>query len=428
MNATLIKNVRFIDCENDFDGFTDLYVAADLLPEQRNVKIINAAELIAIPGLIDLHVHFRQPGFEHKETIASGSDAALSGGVTTVVVMPNTLPALDSPEKVQEQIQASLNANSVKILVAAAVTQGLRGEICNDYKALKAAGAVALTDDGRPVMSDDIMNISMRACAENDLVFMQHAEDLRLSKNYSMNEGDTSRLLGIPGQPAEAEGIMVERDIALAAKYKARYHVLHISTERSLNAVRKAKMAGLRVTCEVTPHHLLLNDAECINLDSNKKMNPPLRRKSDQEALIVGLVDGTIDAVASDHAPHAKSEKQLHFCEAPFGVVGLETAFAVLTTLVNNGVISLKRAVALMTSGPAAVLNRNVNLKKIASGYQVADLVLIDLRKLWEVSPDDLVGKSKNSAFLGLSLTGKVHSTYLRGQLRYEDRHGLTNE
>ena len=423
-HATFIKNIRLLDTASGFDKITNLLLSPAgffLNPSVLGAScvIIDGQSKVALPGLIDMHVHFRQPGFLHKETIATGSQAAFAGGVTTVVVMPNTNPVLDTPERIEEQISLSGLVDGVEILVAGAVSKGLLGQEPTDYAALKKAGAIGVTDDGSPVMNEDLMDQAMRACAENDLLFMQHAEDLGLSHSASMNEGKTSRIMGIKGQLADSEGAMVERDIDLAKKYNARYHVLHLSTKRSLAAVRKAKMAGLKVSCEVTPHHLLLNDEACAAWDTNKKMNPPLRDENDRLALIEGLIDGSIDAVASEHAPHSAAEKQNHFCQAPFGVVGLETAFAVLLTLVNQGFISLSRAVMLMTSGPAKILQKQHQIGTVLASAASNNLCIIDLETKWRVDAQSLQGRSKNSAFLGMELQGKVMATFLKGNLRY---------
>ncbi|MEO0812860.1 MAG: dihydroorotase, partial [Myxococcota bacterium] len=292
-----ISSVRLIDPHANFDSTVDLIVSedgvrvADTHPE--NARHIDGSGLWAIPGLLDLQVHFRQPGFEYKETIETGSRAAFAGGITSAVVMPNTNPTLDTPEQVRFESEESERVGGARILVAAAVTPNLSGEGLTDHGALKAAGAVAVTDDGLPVMSDDVMEASLRACAEHDLVFMQHAEDLSMTHHAPMTECDVSRAIGVKGQPAAAEGVMVERDVALAEKTGARYHVLHTTTGRSVEAVRQAQSKGLPITCEVSPHHLLLTYEACRDADPNTKMNPPLRSEEDRQALIRALVDGT---------------------------------------------------------------------------------------------------------------------------------------
>jgi len=421
--ATFIRNVRVMDPSAGRD------LVCNLLVSPRGIEIdatkpegsreIDGAGLWAVPGLIDLQVHFREPGFEHKETIASGSRAALAGGITTVVVMPNTRPTMDNPDAVRLQSELSARADGIRILVAAGATKDIAGETLTDHKALKEAGAVAVTDDGFPLAGTNVMRESLRLCAEFDLLFMQHAEDPTLSKDGVMTTGPTSEKLGVPGQLADAEGAMVERDVALAQEIGARYHVLHMSTERSLKAVRAAKKAGARVTCEASPHHLLLTDEDVPGPDGqprvNFKMNPPLRAESDRLALVEGLRDGSIDAVATDHAPHAADEKARGFLKAPFGVIGLETAFPALLSFVHDGTISDVRAVELMTSGPARVLNR-ADLGTFEGGL---DLTLIDPNKEWTVSVADFHGAQENSPFVGRTFRGQITATFLRGRLRF---------
>ncbi len=419
----LIRGVRLIDPQADFDDVVDLVV------DGAGVRLANGAVepvrtfdgqgLWALPGLLDLQVHFRQPGFEYKETIETGSRAAFAGGVTSVVVMPNTNPTLDTPEQVRFESEESERVGGARIFVAAAVTPKLSGEGLTDHAALKAAGAVAVTDDGLPVMSDEVMEASLRACADNDLLFMQHAEDLSMTHHAPMTECEVSRAIGVEGQPAAAEGVMVERDIALTEKTGARYHVLHTTTGRSVEAVRKAQKKGLPVSCEVSPHHLLLTYEACRGADPNTKMNPPLRSEEDRRALVAALVDGTAAAVATDHAPHSAEEKAKGFAEAPFGVIGLETAFAAVLSFVHDGTISDQRAVELMTSGPARVLKLQGELGTVLGEGAPADLCLVDPNRRWTVSGDTLHGKSKNSAFIGRDFIGKVVATFMRGELRF---------
>lgn len=428
---TWIHHVRVIDPQAGIDRISDLLISPDGLhldaQKPEHSRVIDGTGLWAVPGLIDLQVHFREPGFEYKETIESGSRAALAGGITTAVVMPNTRPALDHSEAVLHQMTLSQNIEGIRILVAAAATRNIAGEQLTDYCALKKAGAVAVTDDGFPVVRDDIMRESLKKCVENDLLFMQHAEDPLLSNKGVMTEGPTSRMLGLPGQLADAEGAMVERDLRLAQELGARYHVLHLSTARSLEAVRKAKAAGVRVTCEVSPHHLLLTDEDVCGLEGQAqphfKMNPPLRSKSDRQALLHGLREGLIDAVATDHAPHSADEKAKGFLQAPFGIVGLETSFAAIMSLVHEGLITEHRAIELMTSGPARVLNR----KDLGSLISNPDLTLIDPTCIWTVSVNDLFGSQKNSPFIGKTFKGKVIATFLRGCLRFLSRKPAQN-
>jgi dihydroorotase len=418
-----IKGVRLIDPEAGFDGITDLLVTPDGV--QRNpesvaddVQRVDGSGLWALPGLVDIQVHFRQPGFEYKETIESGSAAALAGGICTVVVMPNTQPRLDTPDQVRFEAEEARRVRGIDLLVAAASTKNLDGKELTNHASLKAAGAVAITDDGFPVLDDDLMRGSLQQCADLDLLFMQHAEDIRMTQHAPMTDSPISVALGVRGQSSDAEGVIVERDIALTRETGARYHVLHTSTARSMTAIRAAKEEGLAVTCEVSPHHLLLTYDACASGDPNTKMNPPLRSEYDRKALIDALADGTVDAVATDHAPHAKHEKAKGFEDAPFGVIGLETALAALLTFVHDGTITDTRAVELMTSGPARLLGLQGRLGTLSDNAPV-HLALVDPNQEWTVTEEAMAGKSTNSAFLGHAFKGKVVATVLHGELRY---------
>lgn len=440
--VTLLRGGRVIDAHQRFDDTADVLVSSDgcvigpsAVPQ--HARIVDVRDRWVIPGLIDLQVHFREPGQTHKEDLLSGSRAAFAGGITTVVVMPNTTPALDDPALVRGQNEKTAHHGGVRILVAAAATRAIAGKELSNHKALKAAGAIALTDDGMPVFDDDVMAQTLASCARHDLLFMQHAEDLRLTKidghHAPMNASLTQQLAGVRGQPADAESQMVARDLLLAEETGARYHVLHCSTQASLELVREAKMRGVRVTCEAAPHHLLLSDVDVVkasliaagrppsspdDLDPNKKMNPPLRSLRDRVALAAGLADGTIDAVATDHAPHAAHEKARGFVDGPFGVIGLETAFAALLTFVDGGTITPLRAVELMTSGPARVLGLTGSLGTFAGDS--GDAVVIDPRCEWDVTPGALLSRSKNSAFLGMRFRGRVEHTFARGLCVYQ--------
>ncbi len=446
MSTTLLRGGRVIDAHLRFDDIADVLVSDDgcvIGPSQvpQDAVVVDCTDRWVIPGLIDLQVHFREPGQTHKEDLLSGSRAAFAGGITTVVVMPNTTPALDDPLLVRGQNEKTQRHGGVRILVAAAATLAIAGKELSNHKALKAAGAVALTDDGLPVLDDDVMEATLASCLKNDLLFMQHAEDLRLTKvdghHAPMNASLTQERGGVRGQPASAESSLVARDLRLVEELATsnpkglgpRYHVLHCSTRDSLEMVREAKMRGLRVTCEASPHHLLLSDVDVVkagvhqpsspdDLDPNKKMNPPLRDLKDRRALAQGLVDGTVDAVATDHAPHAADEKARGFVDGPFGVIGLETAFAALLTFVDGGSITPLRAVELMTSGPARVLGKTGELGTFASSS--GDAVVVDPRVEWNVTKGALLSRSKNSAFLGMRFRGRVEKTYARGLCVYE--------
>ncbi|MEO1232902.1 MAG: dihydroorotase [Myxococcota bacterium] len=423
-----IRGVRLIDPQAQVDAVTDLLITSDGVTREPasvpdDVQRIDGTGLWAMPGLVDIQVHFRQPGFEYKETIESGSAAALAGGICTVVVMPNTQPRLDTPEQVRFEAEEARRVRGIDILVAAASTQNLDGKALTDHAVLKAAGAVAITDDGFPVLDDDLMRGSLERCAEEDLLFMQHAEDIRMTQHAPMTDSPISVALGVRGQSSDAEGVIVERDIALTRETGARYHVLHTSTARSMAAIRSAKSEGLPVTCEVSPHHLLLTYDACADGDPNTKMNPPLRSEYDRQALVAALADGTADAVATDHAPHSKADKEAGFADAPFGVIGLETAFSALMSFVHDGTITDTRAVELMTSGPARVLGREGQLGTLGGGAPV-HLTVVDPSREWTVTEEAMAGKSTNSAFLGRTFKGKVVATVLHGELRYAD--GLT--
>jgi dihydroorotase len=420
---TLIRGARLIDPGAKMDAVRDVLidgmVEIDPATVPDDARVVDARGLWLLPGLVDIQVHFRQPGNDHKETIATGSSAAFAGGVTSVVVMPNTSPPLDTAERVRFQMEEARRVDGVGLLVAACATQDMKGKAITDHGALKEAGAVAITDDGLPVLDDDVMRASLQACAKEDLLFMQHAEDTRVTQHAPLTAGPVAEALGVPGQSADAEGVIVERDIALAAETGARYHVLHTSTARSLRAVREAKSAGHRVTCEASPHHLLLTDEAAAGGDTNFKMNPPLRSAADRDALVAALVDGTVDAVATDHAPHHPDEKARGMVDAPFGVVGLETAFPALLELVEKGVIDAVRAVELMTSGPARVLGLAHTLGTLSGPNPALDFCLVDPNGSWTVHADDLAGQSVNSAFLGHTFPGRVVATWKDGTLRF---------
>ena len=434
--STLVRGARVIDPHAGIDARVDILISSDgvTLDPVRvfpGVREVDARGLWALPGFVDLQVHFREPGQTHKEDLATGSRAALAGGVTTVVVMPNTRPVLDDPALVRAQHAIAEARGLAHVLVAAAATQGSEGRAVSDYRALKGAGAVAVTDDGLPVLDDDVMRAALVSCAANDLLFMQHAEDTRVTRHVPMTTCDVSRAAGVEGQPPEAESRIVERDVDLARELGARYHVLHLSTQASLEAVRRAKAAGARVTCEASPHHLLLTHDDVVargvdtpksarDLDPNKKMNPPLRSGADRRALVSGIVDGSVDAVATDHAPHAADEKGAGFVKAPFGVTGLETMFAALLTFVHDGTIDARRAVELVTAGPARVLGRAGQVGTLAGPRAPPDVTLVDPARAWTVGDATLASRSHNSCFIGRTFKGRVTATFIRGFLAYQ--------
>lgn len=378
----------------------------------------NARGLIVAPGFIDLHVHLREPGQAYKETIATGTAAAAAGGFTSVCTMPNTAPVVDSAEWVSWLRNPERGA-VVNVFPIAAATRGSQGHTLTDFAGLQRAGAVAATDDGKPILEDDIMRAALQLGAELNFPVVQHAEDTRLTENCPMHFGPTSFRLGLRGQPAGAEAGIVDRDVTLAQQIRdARMHVAHLSTADSLKAVRRGKRAKARVTCEVTPHHFTLLDENVGDYDTHCKMNPPLRSAGDREAIIVALGDGTVDAIATDHAPHALHEKQVEFERAAFGITGLETALALaISQLHREHKISLARIVELFTSGPAGVFDLK-DRGSLARG-SFADVTIFDAKKRWTFEAAKSRSLSRNTPFDGWQFTGKVVATIVGGKTVY---------
>jgi len=378
----------------------------------------DARGLVVAPGFIDLHVHLREPGQSYKETIASGTAAAAVGGFTSICCMPNTHPIVDSPEWVTWIQQAERGA-AVNVFPVAAATKASKGAVLTDFRGLQRAGAIAVTDDGKPILGNDIMRETLRLASELNLPVIQHAEDTRMTEHCSMNDGPTSFRLGLRGMKAAAEASIVERDVQLAQQFAGtRLHVAHLSTADALKAVRRGKRSKARITCEVTPHHFTLTDADVADYDTNFKMNPPLRSASDREAILVALADGTVDAIATDHAPHAPHEKIIEFERALFGVTGLETVLGVaITRLHREQRIPLARIVELFTAGPARV----VDIKgrgSLARGSH-ADVTIFDPKKRWTFEAAKSRSKSRNTPFDGWQLTGKVVATIVGGRVVY---------
>ena len=384
----------------------------------------DARGLIVAPGFIDLHVHLREPGQSYKETIASGTAAAAAGGFTSVCTMPNTAPVVDTPDWVSWLRQPERGA-VVNVFPIAAATRNSRGGTLTDFAALQRAGAVAVTDDGKPILDDDVMRMALRLGAELNFPVVQHAEDTRMTENCSMHAGATSFRLGLRAAGAVAEAAIVDRDVTLAQQIReSRLHVAHISTSDALKAVRRGKRgnhgsrATCRVTCEVTPHHFTLLDENVGEYDTNCKMNPPLRSTSDREAILVALADGTVDAIATDHAPHAAHEKQVEFERASFGITGLETALALaITKLHREHKIPLTRIVELFTAGPARVFDLR-GRGSLARGNH-ADVTIFDPKKRWTFEAAKSRSLSHNTPFDGWQFTGKVVATVMGGKIAH---------
>jgi dihydroorotase len=378
----------------------------------------DARGLVVAPGFIDLHVHLREPGQDYKETIATGTAAAAAGGFTSVCTMPNTVPVVDTDEWVAWLRRPERGA-VVNVFPIAAATVGSRGATLTDFAALQRAGAVAVTDDGKPILDDEIMRSALRLGAELNLPVVQHAEDTRLTENASMNEGPTSFGLGLRGMSAAAEANIVDRDVTLAQQIReSRLHVAHLSTSDALKAVRRGKRAKARVTCEVTPHHFTLLDQDVGEYNTNFKMNPPLRSAADREAILVALADGTVDAIATDHAPHATHEKEVEFERAAFGITGLETALALaITKLHREHKIPLARIVELFTAGPARVFDLR-GRGSLARG-NFADVTIFDAKKRWTFEAAQSRSLSRNTPFDCWQFTGKVVATIVGGKIVY---------
>ncbi|HXZ41246.1 MAG TPA: dihydroorotase [Terriglobales bacterium] len=381
-------------------------------------QTFNARGLVVAPGFIDLHVHLREPGQSYKETIASGTAAAAAGGFTSVCCMPNTSPVVDSAEWIA-WIQQPQRGAVVNVFPVAAATQASKGAVLTDFRGLQRAGAVAVSDDGRPILNETTMREALRVAAEISLPVIQHAEDTRMTENCSLNESSTSFRLGLRGMKPEAEASIVDRDVHLAQQFTGtRYHVAHLSTAEALKAVRRGKRGKARITCEVTPHHFTLTDADVDDYNTNCKMNPPLRSAADREALLVALADGTVDAIATDHAPHATHEKIIEFEKAAFGITGLETALGLaITRLHREQRIPLARIVELFTAGPASVVDLRGRGSLAQGNY--ADITIFDPKKRWTFEADKSRSKSRNTPFDSWQFTGKVVATIVGGKFVY---------
>ena len=417
---TVIKNATVVSPADGLNGVCDILIEdgriAAVGENLTAESVIDAAGLTAVPGLVDMHVHLRDPGQTAKEDILTGCRAAAAGGVTSLLAMPNTNPTTDSPETVRYILEKAENADA-RVYVAASVTKGLLSEEPTDLDALRAAGAVGLSDDGRPVVNTAYLRNAMNRAPKLGMTVVAHCEDLFLADGGKMNEGEISAQLGVRGIPAAAEDCGTAREIALAAADNVPIHICHVSTATSVSLIRDAKRRGVKVTAETAPHYFSLTEKELLKRDADYRMNPPLRTQRDVEAITRGLLDGTLDAVATDHAPHTPEEKA-DFVKAPNGSIGMETSFsASYTYLVKTGLMTLGQLVEKMSVNPAKILG--IPAGTLAVGAN-ADIALIDLNEEWTVDPGKLHGKSKNPPFKGMTLTGRVKKTVLGGRLVFE--------
>ncbi|MCI0622963.1 MAG: dihydroorotase [Acidobacteria bacterium] len=429
MSSLLIKNGRIIDPASNIDQVGDLLIEKGKVSriehgiQTLGIPSLDVSGLVVSPGFIDIHVHLREPGREDEETIESGSQAAAAGGFTSICCMPNTDPINDTPTVTHYIVKEAERRAVTRVFPIGAISIGSAGEKLAEIGEMVEAGAVGISDDGKPVMNGQLMRRAMEYSLPFKIPVIEHCEDLHLSAHGSMNEGYQSTVLGLKGISRTAEDTMASRDIILAELTGAHIHIAHLSTRGALDLVRAAKQKGIHATCEVTPHHFTLTDAACCSYDTNTKMNPPLRADDDVEALIEGLADGTIDCIATDHAPHNPNEKMLEFDRAPFGITGLETALGLaLTKLVHTGKISLKRLVELFTINPARIINKSLGtLQPGAEG----DITLFSLDSEWVYDVNQTKSKSRNCPFHGMKLKGQVAGTVVAGKVVHRNENLL---
>lgn len=422
----LIRQGRLVDPVGGIGGVLDVLIEGGKVAvigsdiREPGARVIDAAGLTVCAGLVDMHVHLREPGFEYKETIASGARAAAAGGFTAVACMPNTCPVIDTPDGVAFVRERAALAGGAQVWPIAALSKGQKGQEVNDYEALKAAGAVALSDDGVPVQNANLLRDAMILAHRQGLTVLSHCEDADMVQNFAVNEGRVSRQLRIPGRPAIAEELQVMRDAMLAEETGAAVHICHISTAKSVAIVRRFKRKGVSITCETCPQYFTFTEDEVLRQGSMARVNPPLRTPADVEGILEGLKDGTIDAIATDHAPHSAEEKARPITEAPSGMIGLETALAAsLTALYHTGLMSLSDILRRMTVNPACIL-RMPGKGRLAIGSD-ADLVIFDPNEVWTVDPERFLSRATNTPFAGKQLKGKIKCTVLGGEIIYKE-------
>ncbi len=424
IDSLLIRGGRIVDPTQGVDQAGSLLIAGGRVawrgetPPPIDCTVIDAEGLVVCPGFIDLHCHLRQPGFEEKETISSGTLAAASGGFTTVCCMPNTSPPLDSPAALEYVNETATAEGAVRVLPIACITRGRQGKELADMDALAKAGAVGYSDDGSPVMSSHLMHQALERSRALGLPVIDHCEDTALTAGGQVNEGAVSLELGLRGIPAAAEENMVLRNLALARQTGGQLHIAHVSTAGSVELIRRAREEGVSVTAEATPHHLTLTEREACGYNTSAKVNPPLRTARDVQALVRGLREGVIDIIATDHAPHTAADKQCDFAKAAFGISGLETALGSLMSLVHGGQLTLSELIAHLTCLPARIINRPLGTLKTRAA---ADVTIFDPDREWRVDTAAFASKGRNTPLAGAVLRGRVMATIYQGKLVYKD-------
>lgn len=425
---TLIKNGKVIDPSQKIEKKMNILIDGKLIKEypgnikelekRKDLKVIDANKLVVVPGLIDIHVHLREPGFEHKETIRTGTLSAAAGGFTSIACMPNTDPINDNASVTDYILLKARTEGIVNVLPIGAITKSEEGNQLAEIGEMYKAGCVAISDDGMPVTNSNLMRRAMEYVKAFNLPVFVHAEDTYLSDDGVMNEGKTSTMLGLKGIPNASEEVMIARDIFLSELTGTDLHICHVSTEGSVRVIREAKKRGVKVTAEATPHHFLLTDEEVYNYNTNAKMNPPLRTSKDVKAIIKGLKDGTLDVIATDHAPHSEDEKNVEFDIAPFGIVGLETALPLSLKLVEDKILTISQVIEKLTINPANIVNSDKGtLKK----NKVADITIFDPKEEYIIDKNNFYSKGKNTPFQDWKVRGKVKYTIVSGKIVYKN-------